>query len=91
MLADSSCTGRLISVRSEVDGEAAARHELALELHHAAQPDEAFGIGFAVARVEHADAVDDGGDGRTDAAAEVVAVCADARRSPVDSNRLRTH
>ena len=55
------------------------RNELALELHDAAETDEAFSVGRAVARVEHADAVDDGCDCRACAATEVVAVRADAQ------------
>ena len=70
--------GEFIGGGSALDGEPALRDESALEFHHAAQSLEAFRVGFALARVQHADAVDDGGDGGAHAAAEVLPVGADA-------------
>ncbi len=55
----SCCTPEARGSRSEVDTEAALGHELALELHQATEPLQAFDIGLALARFEHAHAVDE--------------------------------
>jgi hypothetical protein len=76
--------GSVVAVRegalggSALDGEAAARDELPLKLHHPAHPQQAFRIGLTLACVEHAYAVDDGCDGGASAPAEVLPVGADA-------------
>ena len=60
------------------EGEAAATGADAVEFHQAAETLEAFGVSVAFAGFEHADEVDAGGDLGAEAAAEVLAVRADA-------------
>src|SRR5438445_6619616 len=62
---------------SALELKTAARSELPLELHHAAEPDEAIIVGVTAARIEHAHAVDYGCDGRAKPASEVLAAGAD--------------
>src|SRR5262249_44993457 len=55
-----------ITTSSALDPQAAAEttfaNKLALELHHPPHVNESFGVALALARVEHADAIDDGSD-----------------------------
>ncbi len=65
--------GWVASRWSKVDTEAALGDELAFELHQATETEQALGIGLALARSEHAHAVDERGDLRSSPAAQVLA------------------